>query len=83
MDFDLGREEALFRNSVRELGERYIKPHWIDLDEGKYSLLDLMPRLSEHGLIGLTLSSKYGGSEGSFLMAAMTAEELIDCEKDF
>lgn len=76
MDFGLSREESLFRDSVRELGERYIKPYWVDLDEGKYSLLNIIPRLAEHGLVGLTLSSKYGGSEGSFLMAAIAAEEL-------
>lgn len=76
MDFGLSREEVLFRDSVREFTERYIKPHWIDLDEGKYSLLDLIPRLAEHGLVGFTVSSKYGGSEGTFLMAAMAAEEL-------
>ena len=76
VDFNLSREEILFRDSVRELGERYIKPHWIDLDEGKYSLLDIIPGLAEHGLVGLTVSSKYGGSDGSFLMAAIAAEEL-------
>lgn len=76
MDFALSQEEAQFRNSVREFGERYIKPHWVELDEGKYSLLELIPRLAEQGLVGLTISSKYGGSEGSFLMAAIAAEEL-------
>ncbi len=77
MDFGFTREESLFRDSVKEFGERFIKPpHWMELDDGKYSLLELIPRLAEHGLIGLTLSSKYGGSEGSFLMAAIAAEEL-------
>ena len=49
MDFDLSREEVLFRDSVREFGERYIKPHWVDLGEGRYPLLDLIPRLAEQG----------------------------------
>jgi len=76
MDFGLSREESLFRDSVREFGERYVKPRWIDLDEGKYSLLDLIPEMSRAGLVGLTLSSRYGGAEGSFTMAALAAEEL-------
>ncbi|WP_069807951.1 acyl-CoA dehydrogenase family protein [Vulcanisaeta thermophila] len=80
MDFGFSREEVLFRDSVREFGERYVKPHWIELDEGKYSLLDLIPRLAEHGLVGLTISSRYGGSEGSFLMAAIAAEELAKAD---
>ncbi|MFP3157573.1 MAG: acyl-CoA dehydrogenase family protein [Caldivirga sp.] len=76
MDFELSREEALFRDSVREVGERYVKPHWVELDEGKYPILEVASKLAEHGLIGLTLSSRYGGPDGTFLMASIAAEEL-------
>jgi len=72
----LSREEALFRDSVREVGERYVKPHWVELDEGKYPILEVASKLAEHGLVGLTLSSRYGGPDGTFLMASIAAEEL-------
>jgi len=72
----LSREEALFRDSVREVGERYVKPHWVELDEGKYPILEVASKLAEHGLIGLTLSSRYGGPDGTFLMASIATEEL-------
>jgi len=76
MDFELSREEALFRDSVREVGERYVKPHWVELDEGRYPILEVASKLAEHGLVGLTLSSRYGGPDGTFLMASIAAEEL-------
>ncbi len=72
----MSREEALFRDSVREVGERYVKPHWVELDEGKYPILEVASKLAEHGLVGLTLSSRYGGPDGTFLMASIAAEEL-------
>ena len=33
-------------------------------------------RLGEAGLLGIPLSSKYGGQDGTFLQAALAAEEL-------
>lgn len=76
MDFELSREDRLFLESVRNFAERVIAPRWVDIDEGKWPIEEVAARLGEAGLLGIPLSSKYGGQEGTFLQSALAAEEL-------
>ena len=76
MDFELSREDRLFLESVKSFAERVIAPRWVDLDEGKWPIEEAAARLGEAGLLGIPLSSKYGGQDGTFLQAALAVEEL-------
>lgn len=76
MDFNLSQEEELFRRSVVEFAERYVKPNWVLIDDGKYPLINVVRRMSEAGLLGVPFNSRYGGQDGSFTMSALATEEL-------
>ncbi|MEM1597618.1 MAG: acyl-CoA dehydrogenase family protein [Pyrobaculum sp.] len=76
MDFGLSREDKLFLESVKSFAERVIAPRWVEIDERKWPIEEVAARLGEAGLLGIPLSAKYGGQEGTFLQAALAAEEL-------
>ncbi|MFP3211577.1 MAG: acyl-CoA dehydrogenase family protein [Thermocladium sp.] len=76
MEFSFNQEEELFRKSAREFVERYVKPNWVALDDGKYGLINIIRRMGEVGLLGIPFNSKYGGADGSFTMVALATEEL-------
>ncbi|ACB40195.1 acyl-CoA dehydrogenase family protein [Pyrobaculum neutrophilum] len=76
MDFGLSREDKLFVESVRSFAERVIAPRWVEIDEGRWPMAEVAARLGEAGLLGMTLSSRYGGQEATFLQAALAVEEL-------
>jgi len=76
MDFELSREDRLFLESVKSFAERVVAPRWVDLDEGKWPIEEAAARLGEAGLLGIPLSSRYGGQDGSFIQAALAVEEL-------
>jgi len=76
MDFGLSREDKLFLDAVRSFAGRVIAPRWVEVDEGRWPIEEVAARLGEAGLLGIPLSSKYGGQDGTFLQAALAAEEL-------
>ncbi|MGB9703855.1 MAG: acyl-CoA dehydrogenase family protein [Pyrobaculum sp.] len=76
MDFGLSREDKLFLESVRAFAERVIAPRWVEIDERRWPIEEVAARLGEAGLLCIPLSSKYGGQDGTFLQAALAAEEL-------
>lgn len=76
MDFGLSREDKLFVESVKSFAERVIAPRWVEIDERKWPIEEVAAKLGEAGLLGMTLSSKYGGQEATFLQAALAVEEL-------
>ncbi|MFB6490136.1 MAG: acyl-CoA dehydrogenase family protein [Thermoproteus sp. AZ2] len=76
MDFGLSREDELFLEAVRSFAEREIAPRWVDIDERRWPIEEVAAKLGEAGLLGIPLSSKYGGQDGTFLQAALAVEEL-------
>ncbi|MEM2024646.1 MAG: acyl-CoA dehydrogenase family protein, partial [Candidatus Caldarchaeum sp.] len=76
MDFRLSYEQELLRDKVSEFCKRVIEPRWVDIDEKGEIDRFVIEKMAEVGLMGMTLSSDYGGQEGSFLEAAIAAEEL-------
>lgn len=80
MDFRLSEEEDLFRASVKEFCEKNITPVWVDIDEKGEIPVSLIKAMADQGLIAPIISSEYGGSEGSCLMAALSIEEIAYAE---
>ncbi len=76
MDFRLSEDERIFRDNVAEFCRKVIAPKWIEIDEQGRIEPELLRRMGEMGLLGLTLSEEYGGQEGRFLEAAIAGEEL-------
>ncbi len=76
LSFEFSQEEKLFRDAVREFCKRYLEPNWVKMDEEGRIPVDLIARMGEQGLFAIAVPEKYGGMGGSYVMAAIAAEEI-------
>ena len=81
MTFELSREHEEFRRSVREFAEAEIGPHAAQWDRDHHFPVDVVQKMGELGLFGLTAPEEYGGAgltgeEGGFTSLCLAIEEL-------
>ncbi len=76
MDFSFTEEQELFRKSVREFCEKKLAPHASEIDEKGEIPHEVLADMAAFGLLGITISGEYGGSEADFVTAAIAAEEI-------
>lgn len=76
MDYLLDEEKRLYRKGVREFLERELEPHSERIDREGRIPREVVRRLGEYGLLGITLSEEYGGAGVDYLTAALVAEEI-------
>lgn len=69
-------EHRAVRRLVREFAEREVRPVSRELDETGRFPLELVRRLGQLGLLGLTIPEAYGGAGGDFVSLAIVIEEL-------
>ena len=73
---ELSEEHEALRSLVREFAEAEITPHAAEWDRTHTFPSDLVPRLGELGLFGLTAPEEYGGAEADFTSLCLAVEEL-------
>ena len=61
MDFELSEEHVMIRNTVRDFAEKEIAPEARDNNRNEYFPVELVKKMGEAGLMGLTLPMEYGG----------------------
>ncbi|MGH3423621.1 MAG: acyl-CoA dehydrogenase family protein, partial [Nocardioidaceae bacterium] len=76
MDFTLSREHEEFRASVRDFAQAEIAPHIAAWDKEHHFPLDVVQKMGDLGLFGLTAPEEYGGAEGDFTSLCVAIEEL-------
>lgn len=76
MDFSFTEEQDLFRKSVREFCEGTLAPSSREFDDREEIPLEIIRKMADFGLFGLTISARYGGTEAGFIKAAIAAEEI-------
>ncbi|MBA3296875.1 MAG: acyl-CoA dehydrogenase family protein [Acidobacteria bacterium] len=76
MDFRLSEEQAILRRAVREFAEAEMRPHVMVWDEAQRFPMDLLPKLSALGLMGIQFPESYGGSGLSAVDYCICIEEL-------
>lgn len=76
MDFSFTEEQELFRKSVREFCDRKLAPRTREIDENGEIPYDVIEDMAAFGLLGITISEKYGGRGADFITAAIAAEEI-------
>ncbi|MDF9716445.1 acyl-CoA dehydrogenase family protein [Nocardioides sp. ChNu-153] len=79
--FELSREHEEFRRSVREFAEAEIAPHAARWDREHHFPTDVVHRMGDLGLFGLTAPEEYGGAglsgeDGGFTSLCLAIEEL-------
>lgn len=76
MDFELTEEQKIIQKTVRDFATKELAPIADELDEKEEFPWEIFKRLRELGLLGMTLSQQYGGSDAGELSLALAIEEI-------
>ena len=76
MDFHLSDEERGIQAAIRELAAREFAPRARAYDESGEFPWSNFRALADGGYLGMTLPSRYGGAESSFLAFMLCLEEV-------
>jgi butyryl-CoA dehydrogenase len=76
--FELSREHEEFRASVRDFAEKEIAPHVAQWDKDHHFPVDVVQKMGQLGLFGLTAPEEFGGAgdDGDFTSLCVAIEEL-------
>lgn len=76
LDFDLGEEIDMLRDTVRRFSDAEIAPRAADIDRENDFPADLWRKFGDLGLLGLTVEEEYGGSGMGYLAHCVALEEI-------
>ncbi len=76
LDFGLGETVDLLRSSVREFAEQQIVPLAATIDQTNEFPHHLWKAMGEMGLLGITVSDQYGGTDMGYLEHVVAMEEI-------
>ncbi|HET6152429.1 MAG TPA: acyl-CoA dehydrogenase family protein [Marmoricola sp.] len=81
MTFELAAEHEQFRRTVRDFAEKEVAPHAAQWDRDHYFPVEVVAKMGELGLFGLTAPEEYGGAglsgeDGGFTSLCLAIEEL-------
>jgi isovaleryl-CoA dehydrogenase len=79
MNFDLGEEIDLLRDTTEQFAKREIAPRAAQADRENAFPMQLWPQLGELGLLGLTVEEEFGGSNLGYLAHVVAMEEISRC----
>ena len=76
--FELSAEHEAFRAVVRDFAEKEIAPHVAQWDRNHHFPVDVVRKMGEMGLFGLTAPEAFGGAgeDGDFTSLCVAIEEL-------
>jgi short/branched chain acyl-CoA dehydrogenase len=81
MTFELSAEHEQFRRTVRDFADKEIAPHAAQWDRDHHFPIDVVRKMGELGLFGLTAPEEYGGAglsgaDGGFTSLCVAIEEV-------
>ena len=81
MSFELSAEHETFRRTVRDFAEKEIAPHAAQWDREHHFPVDVVQKMGQLGLMGLTAPEEYGGAgmageDGGFTSLCLAIEEI-------
>ena len=76
VDYQLNEDVVMLRETVRQFAEKRIVPIAEDIDRENEFPHYLWKELGNLGLLGITVSKEYGGSEMSYLAHLVAVEEI-------
>ncbi len=76
LNFDLGEDIDMLRDHVYQFAQNEIAPLAEKADEANAFPNELWPKLGEMGLLGVTVSEQYGGSDMGYLAHTVAMEEV-------
>ena len=76
MDLRLSDEQAALRELAADFIDREVVPYAAEWDRRESVDTDIVPRLGELGMLGITIDEEHGGSGGDHLAYCLLLEEL-------
>ncbi|NLJ51067.1 MAG: isovaleryl-CoA dehydrogenase [Alcaligenaceae bacterium] len=76
INFDLGEDLDMLRDAVRDFAQAEIAPRAQEVDQSDQFPMDLWEKFGDLGLLGLTVSEEYGGTNMGYLAHMVAMEEL-------
>ncbi len=76
MNFDLTVEQQRWQDLAREYAQEEIRPRATQLDKEQAFPYDIVARMTDLGLMGMTVPEEYGGSGGDFVTYNLALEEI-------
>src|SRR5690625_4187316 len=74
--FELSEDHEMFRAAVRDFAETEVAPHSEQWDQEARFPVELIPKMGEMGLFGITAPEEFGGADGDFISLCVAIEEL-------
>ncbi len=76
LNFNLGEDIDMLRQSVAQFCDAEIAPRAAQIDASNEFPMDLWQKLGDMGLLGITVSENYGGVDMGYLAHCVAMEEI-------
>ena len=76
MDFRLNEEQEMLKNMVRDFAKKELEPIAERIDKKEEYPFEIVKKLGELGVMGITIDEKYGGNGGTFIDWCIAIEEV-------
>ncbi|MCX7228971.1 MAG: isovaleryl-CoA dehydrogenase [Burkholderiales bacterium] len=76
LQFDLGEDVAMLRDSLQQFTAAEITPRAAEIDRSDLFPMDLWRKLGELGVHGMTVPEQYGGTDMGYLAHIVAMEEI-------
>ncbi|HRA79472.1 MAG TPA: acyl-CoA dehydrogenase family protein, partial [Burkholderiaceae bacterium] len=76
LQFDLGEDVAMLRDSLQQFTAKEITPRAGEIDRSDQFPTDLWRKFGDLGVLGMTVSEEYGGTNMGYLAHIVAMEEI-------
>jgi alkylation response protein AidB-like acyl-CoA dehydrogenase len=76
MDFELTKEQIMFRDMAKEFGQREVLPSVQERDREEKFPFEIMKKLASQGLMGVKIPTEYGGLGLDWTTLGVVTEQL-------
>ncbi len=76
LNFDLGETADMIRETVKNFAQNEIAPRAAQIDQTDKFPRDLLPKMGELGLLGITVEEEWGGTGLGYLEHVVAMEEI-------
>lgn len=80
LDFEFTDEQKKWQKSVKKFCQRHVVPKIRSMENNGEIPDDIIKGLAELGILGMTVSSKYGGKEAEPITVGIVAEQLAKAD---